>query len=453
MREFAYALLLAALRTGFCAYRGAHQSITIDEAYTFNRYLSGSWWDVWNYYEANNHVLYSILAKFSIQCFGLSELTLRLPSLLAGFFFIFGAFKILELAVQSRAIRWITLAALSLHPLLLDFSIAARGYGLGLAFLTWAIYFTMRRRYAAAGATLGLAISANLIMLFPAAGLLLAVVFVSSQDRWRNLAMIVAVAETIFVVICFGALRHAERNHFYIGEPQISEALRQNVYYSIRATAHSGLFGKDAAVRWIELLFLPAATLSVLAASARAARKERLIPLIILFICIAGILAAHFFANMNYPVDRMALHLYLLLALAWAIAADSPPRFRIANLALAALLVMQFATQLQISQFGVWSEDAHDKEIARRIDQLSASKPPESVRISTSWWHQSTLEFYRVQMHMTAVQPIAWNSPTRFDGYDFYVLGGDDIQQMAAHNIRVLFRDPNIALGCTIVDQ
>ncbi len=38
---------------------------------------------------------------------------------------------VLETAVSSRAIRWVALVTLSLNPLLLDLSVAARGYGLG----------------------------------------------------------------------------------------------------------------------------------------------------------------------------------------------------------------------------------------------------------------------------------------------------------------------------------
>jgi hypothetical protein len=162
---------------------------------------------------------------------------------------------------------------------------------------------------------------------------------------------------------------------------------------------------------------------------------------------IAGIIGANIALGVNYPVDRMALYLYFLFAVAWAIAADAAPRFRIANLAIAAAILAQFATQIQARQFATWPEDAHDKEIAARIHQLSSSKPPGSVKISTSWWHQPTIEFYRVQMPMSELQPIPWNSPTQFDGFDFYVLGGDDIQRMQTSGIRVLYRDRDIALG------
>ena len=83
-------IILALARFVVCCYRAVHQSIVIDEAFTFNRFVKGPWSSISAEYHANNHVLYSILAKLSVGVFGLSEFTLRLPSLLAGFFLIVG---------------------------------------------------------------------------------------------------------------------------------------------------------------------------------------------------------------------------------------------------------------------------------------------------------------------------------------------------------------------------
>ena len=86
-RERGCVIALAAARTASCAYRAAHQSITIDEAYTFNHYLDGAWSNIFAQpYFTNNHVLYSILAKFSQFAFGNAEWSLRLPSVIAGSF-------------------------------------------------------------------------------------------------------------------------------------------------------------------------------------------------------------------------------------------------------------------------------------------------------------------------------------------------------------------------------
>jgi hypothetical protein len=451
--EMAAVLALAFARSAFCAWRAVHQSITIDEAYTFNRFLNGSWWNIYLPYDANNHVLYSILAKLSVQLFGLSEFSLRLPSVISGFFLILGAYRVLALAKTSAAVRWIALAAISLHPLFLDFTIAARGYGLSLALMVWAVYFSMRRFYLLCGALLGLAVSANLTAAFPAAGLIVAVALLE-EGSWKNranaIALIVAPAETVLVAICFGALRTAEMKHFYAGEPQFREAMWQTVLYSIHVAHRSGLFGNFAAVRLIEYFLLPLLAMLIVV-SAAAGRQDRpaagrqnlrYIPLVALAAAMAGLVSGHYAFGLNYPTDRMALHLLLLFGLAWAIAADVLPRLRPVHLILAALLTIQFATQLETRYFIVWKEGMNFRAIAEMLQARSAGKAAASIRVSTSWPYQPAMEFYRQRLHIAEWQPVWWNNPTVLTDHDFYVLTPDDAR--AASGIRVIVEDlPN----------
>lgn len=139
-------LLFALARTIFCGYRAAVQSITVDEATTYLNYVRGDWGGIWTNYDANNHILYSILAQLSVRAFHISEFSLRLPTVIAGFFFVLGIHRVLELTVDSRVIRGITLVAIGAAPLMLDFSVAARGYGLGVTLLVWAFYFSIQGR-------------------------------------------------------------------------------------------------------------------------------------------------------------------------------------------------------------------------------------------------------------------------------------------------------------------
>ena len=94
--EYFAAIAIALARFVFCCYRAIHQAMVIDEAYCFERFLSGPWSRIYSQYDASNHVLYSILARLSIQILGLSEFSLRLPSLLAGFFLTLGIFHVLR---------------------------------------------------------------------------------------------------------------------------------------------------------------------------------------------------------------------------------------------------------------------------------------------------------------------------------------------------------------------
>src|SRR5262249_27918122 len=144
-------------------------------------FASGPWSNLYTTFDANNHVLNTILIRLSVGAFGLSELTLRLPSVLAGFALTMGVFAVLG-PIPSRWTRWIAFVSIGLHPLILDFSVAARGYGISLAFLVWAMVLAMRERYLWGGALLGLAVSANLSVAFPA----LALICAASAIQWPN---------------------------------------------------------------------------------------------------------------------------------------------------------------------------------------------------------------------------------------------------------------------------
>jgi hypothetical protein len=454
-RDWVLVFLFSLARTAFCAYRAATQSITADEAFTWDRFLTGSWGQIFTRYDANNHILYSILAKLSISTFGVSEFALRLPSVLAGFFLILGAYAVLERTVRSPAIRWIALIALALHPLLLDFSVAARGYGLSLALLVWAIYFYLETRDILSGALLGLATSANLTILFPAVGLLLCPFLLRKGDlesRIQSALRLAFTALALFGAICYSPLSHAKLSNFYAGVPDFAAALSTLMGSSIPGSLRPRLFGTWEAAPEIRLLILPALMLFVLAVSVRTFIREpewrpTLAPALMLVSALAGLAAARHLLGLNYPTDRLGLYLILLFGLAWAIVAGQI-RHRAARGvmgALAGLLILQLATQIQTRYFQVWPSDSASKEIARRIYEDTRGRPPDSVKLSVSWWLQPALNFYRQHERIAALQSIPRNETTALDGFDYYVLdlrGDPTLPSLKVDRLRTLFSDP-----------
>ena len=173
-------LLLGAL-VAVNAYRAWTQSITYDEAYTYQLYVSGPVGGILANTSANNHVLFSLLAKATTTAFGPSELSLRLPSVAAGAIYFATIFLLGRLVLGYVPTFTITVAALALNPLVLDFLSAGRGYGLALAlfmggFYQLAIIFARRQRAAgvrdsfrwvAASLTLASSVLANFAFAFP----------------------------------------------------------------------------------------------------------------------------------------------------------------------------------------------------------------------------------------------------------------------------------------------
>jgi hypothetical protein len=162
---------------------------------------------------------------------------------------------------------------------------------------------------------------------------------------------------------------------------------------------------------------------------------------------IGGIVAAHRFAGLNYPVDRLGLYLVLLFGLAWAISVSvrKSKAVRWIHAVLASVLIVQFATQLQTRYFFLWKDDVLAKDIARRLQAETRDRPPGSVRVSASFFQQPALEFYRDHYSIASLQPIARYDAPPLHGFDFYAVSRyedpgalpQDLQRL-----RVLVDDP-----------
>ena len=171
-----------------------------------NNYVRGPWRNIWDRFDANNHVLYPIAAECSVRALHISELSLRLPTLLAGFLFVIWLHRTLVKIVSSVLVRTIAFGGLCLAPLLLDFSVAARGYVLGIALLVWAMNLFFRHRYHLAGVAVGLAVATTLNLAYAAVGLALAPLVLERDKviyRLRRGSCISASAALAFLAVWF----------------------------------------------------------------------------------------------------------------------------------------------------------------------------------------------------------------------------------------------------------
>ncbi|SRR5579871_75249 len=445
------ALDLALLRTAICAYRAATQSVVHDEAYSYNTFLNGTWSIPYVTYNAGNHILFSFLAKASIALLGLSEFSLRLPSVAAGFFLMWGGWRILE-RCDSAALRWAMYLAIGLHPLLLDFSVAARGYGLALALLVWAIEYAMRGRRHVAGVLLGLAISANFTIAFPFLALL-GSTFLADDAPWlkRPLRLWPMIVWPLAVigVLCGRALQAATRDQFYAGLPSIHDSLENLITTSVTKRGVIGLIGSPW---WIHRLRAPgvpimcalAIVLGAVLWHRGASERIKLIPALTLAISCIGLVTAHRLLQIAYPIDRTGLYIVLLAGLGWASVSSAIPNLwlRAANVALVAVLALQFASQFDTEVMYVWAYDWRVRDAAQRIKDETSTKPPQSVSVGATWIHQPALEFYRQRFNITALKPVERLAMAPLTGQDYYVLSSPDKENPAAQRLHVVFSDP-----------
>lgn len=128
------ARIIAAIALSWIVHRAAVQSITLDEALTFLFWVHppGP-----TYLEphSNNHILNSLLMRVSIWLTGLSHLSVRLPALLGGALYIWASYRLTGRLGTNQFLRISLLVCLVFNPFVMDYMVAARGYGLALGFL------------------------------------------------------------------------------------------------------------------------------------------------------------------------------------------------------------------------------------------------------------------------------------------------------------------------------
>lgn len=126
----------------YTALRAYLISITWDESQSYHAYIKNNivLLHTYDMLSANNHILNTIGGIFFTSIFGVSEFTLRMPSLAAHLFFLFYSAKL----VLTFENKWISLSAfliLNLNPYLLDYFSLSRGYGISVGFMMASIYY------------------------------------------------------------------------------------------------------------------------------------------------------------------------------------------------------------------------------------------------------------------------------------------------------------------------
>lgn len=134
--------VISAFLFAYTGYRAAVLSITWDEAFSYLQFVRHEIFipEKYEQMHANNHFLNTWLNIYFVKAFGVSELVLRLPSLIAHILFLFFSFKL----VKNFENKWLVVASfliINLNPYLLDFFSLSRGYALSLGLMMASIYY------------------------------------------------------------------------------------------------------------------------------------------------------------------------------------------------------------------------------------------------------------------------------------------------------------------------
>lgn len=134
-RDFGFMSLLAIVGA-YILSRELNRPFEYDELYTAFYFVdTKSYWDTISTYLAfNNHIGFSVLARFSLKLFGTEEWVIRLPAILMGIASIPVMFLFAK-NIVGRSVSFLSCLLLTVSPLFVIQSSSARGYS-GLVLLT-----------------------------------------------------------------------------------------------------------------------------------------------------------------------------------------------------------------------------------------------------------------------------------------------------------------------------
>jgi hypothetical protein len=500
-RLLAAAILIFAF--GLAVHRARTQSIAHDEALTYQTFLDSGVSHVL-FYTPANHVLFTLLAKPSVWVLGVSEFTLRLPSLLGAAVYLIATFLLCHALFGDDLMLPVTVALLSLNPQILDFLPAARGYSLGLACLAAALYlFTKlvdrgefnpdekawRWGSAAASVFLALSVAASLTNIVPAACLTLSFSAVALGD-WRALTRVGDRRLRVFacyqlvpgVVAGFGIMwpfliqvrrAHAETNMGGTADA-VRDIFNASFLYKWTDDVHASLGAVPSTpLSWqaqlsdfgvyglLPLLFCYVALGLVLVTRAGAQSRTKHNAQCRMFAgaavaCVVLIFLLHTVLTINYPFSRYCLFFIPLFTIGAILTGrELYLRFpfsalKVAGLLAAGVVLFDYAASLNTAYFRYNAYDQISRELFQTIANDAQPRGLANVRVGGTWWYEPEINFYRRRYKADWLLPYDikdrsyfWETPNSLvpADYDYFVFLPASDPGLTGPRVRTLFHD------------
>jgi hypothetical protein len=359
--------------------------LVFDEIYTFFHYVRPTNLTPLNdYTAANNHLLNTSLTYLSYNVFGNYPLVLRLPNVMSFLIFALYVYKIGKDFIKDLLPKWIFYISLLLTVNFVSFFALSRGYGLSFAFMMASIYYTLNLYKEVKGKSLllsvlfmMLAVLANFsILLFALISLLVLAILVlknrkqyfAKQNKWYTVYSFVAVGTTLFFVLKTLFI-YKEQGQLYWGNLEgFWKTTVYSLYYLI-LQVKEGSIGLNMFVIACSLIVL--GTLFI----GGVFKKENFFSFLII-LNVAGIIIMAVFLGVNYPVQRIGLHLFVLFIGSYCFSV-----VKIKNKKVQLILLLPFIAlpifsffNLNLSTISCWEEDNLPYRFASKVAEFERGK-------------------------------------------------------------------------------
>ncbi len=459
-------ILASVLLLVLSVHRAATVPFNHDESVSFGIF---TWHPGWRA-SANHHVLNTALMHLSSVLFGDSELSLRLPNLMAHAVYLLCSLALVTR--RSQPALWLAgFVLLNFNLSLSEFWFVARGYGLALGLQVASLYFLVlalerwperpvTRDILWAGAAGSLAVLANfsflnyfLPLFLVSVGLLLGEGVRRREGRALAAAVMSMVAGGLFLALVLRRLfRLQQHGQLYLGglEGFLSDTVGTLVRCSLGPTLQSAVL-----VRIISVVLIVLGTGLLLAGIRQLVSRRGPTVLGVLALVLAMTVALpileHHLAGVPYPVHRTALYYIPLYGITLlyglrAAAASGPRGARAVALGVAvgtALLAGQFAHDYHARSSCAWWEDSHNREVLAVIDRDHRAEPSRLVTLRASWVLEPSLNYYRLSRKYVWLAPVTREPVTR-NGADYIYAYQRDLDSLPASEDSTLARYQDI---------
>ena len=459
--------LIGALLLSFVIAKSNLSCFTHDESYTYLSFPHYSFMDIVSYKQSytNNHLLNTLLMKYSERVFGNSELALRLPNILL--FVVYMVFSFLFFRKRKGLFAFSMFVLLCTNPLLVDLFGLARGYGLSCGFMLMSLYFFIRYfrqggnkniLFFHFGALLAI-LSSFTLLTFYAALLLVFNVLIFLDSKFISdtafrffqinkihltplLIVLIILYEPVRRVIKFNKFDFGGKDGFY----------SDTVTHLIENTLHNSSLSPVVLLVFQILLSLvvlfPLMTILQKVWNKDVVffeKQKALMCTSFLLITIAvAIIAQHHLLGSDYPILRFSIYLFPLFilhfgyALAYFLDHGFEKIVQAIVFSLALVSVISFSCQANFYSCAEWGYDSETKNMLYSLEDhlkennIDATK----IKIGINWLFEPTILFYKKTLNLDWLSPVDRNGVSEKD--DYYYIFAKDLDQLNSANYEVI---------------
>jgi hypothetical protein len=407
-------------------------------------------------FTANNHWLNTILMKCCSLILGYSEWSLRLPNVLAFGLYAYSIIKILQLSKLHYLTIWLAILVFFLNPFLLDFFALARGYGLGMGFLTFALYQGFRFFYLdqkTSNLVLFLlssiaCIYANYAFFTPILALELSffLLFLKLHlGLWKKMTLVYLIEICLLIPAVLNIQYLSKMNELYAGGDNgvFQDTLKSIFHFSYETNWFDFTF-------WGIYIFTAITIFSFFKLKSNSVKVMLVWSMVLILIPTV----LNFTIQMGFAKDRAAQYWILVggfiavFTFNEFIQSNKNLIIRFLYISVTSVLLtvnlIVFISHFNLHHSIIWMSDSDVKTALQTIERLNIKKG--SKTLGVSWTLEPSVNYYR------ETKSLYWLKPVNRDGisgdYDYYLFFDGDSNQLKKLNNtkKARFVDSNLNL-------